>query len=186
MEKENIERVFDDLKGSFDIEEPRHGHEARFLQKLIASKEDKNLRARKNGLRKMLLIAASIAFLCAISVGLYESQPTLEERVAKISPEVSKTEFYFANLIEEQVQELENGSTPETRQIIDDTMVQLKSLEKSYARLEQDLLNGGNSQLILSAMIKNFQTRMDLLQEVLEKMEIIKNLKNYDNAKSTI
>ncbi len=133
-----------------------------------------------------MAIAASIALLCMVAVGLYQSEPTLDQKVAKISPEVSRTQFYFAGLIAEQVNELESESTPETRQIIDDTLWQLEKLESDYERLESDLINGGNSKLILSAMITNFRTRIDLLQAVLDKIETIKNLKNYKDAKAII
>jgi len=65
-------------------------------------------------------------------------------------------------------------------------MVQLKKLENNYDLLEKEMIKGGNSKLILSAMITNFQTRIDLLQDVLDKIETIKKLKNYDDAKITI
>ena len=65
-------------------------------------------------------------------------------------------------------------------------MIQLNKLEINYKKLEQDLLNGGNSKLILSAMITNFQTRIDLLQEVMDKIENIKTFKNYDDENITI
>ena len=48
--------------------------------------------------------------------------------------------------------------------------------ENNYKELELDLINGGNSKLILSAMITNFQTRIDLLQDVLQQVEEIKNI----------
>jgi hypothetical protein len=35
-------------------------------------------------------------------------------------------------------------------------------------------------------MITNFQTRIDLLQDVLDQVENIKNLKNYNDANYTI
>jgi predicted nucleic acid-binding Zn-ribbon protein len=110
----------------------------------------------------------------------------MDEQLAKISPEASQTQFYFANLIEEQIKELENESTPETKILVDDTMAQLTKLEINYKKLEQDLINGGNSKLILSAMITNFQTRIDLLQEVMDKIENIKTFKNYDDENITI
>ncbi|MGB6150661.1 MAG: hypothetical protein WBG48_01610, partial [Pricia sp.] len=75
---------------------------------------------------------------------------------------------------------------PQTRRIIDDSMAQLKKLEADYAQLEQDLVNGGNSKLLLSAMITNFRTRIDLLQDVMDKIESLKNLKKYDDTKTTI
>ena len=186
MEKANIEKLFETLQGSFDTEEPKAGHEHRFLEKLNASKGLPSQEKRKKSWWKPLAVAASIALLCTLAVGLYKSAPSLDEQVAHISPEVSRTSFYFAGLIEEHVKALENESTPQTRRIIDDTMLQLGKLESDYARLEQDLVNGGNSKLLLSAMITNFRTRIDLLQDVLEQIESIKHLKPYDNAEIVI
>ena len=116
----------------------------------------------------------------------YTSSPSINEQVVEISPEISKTEFYFANLIEQEVNKLQSESSPETKKIIADTMIQLDKLEKNYKSIESDLINGGNSKLILSAMITNFQTRIDLLEDVLNQVEEIKNIKNTDNEKTII
>ncbi len=79
--------------------------------------------------------------------------------------------------MEQQVKQLESESSPETKKIIEDTMSQLTKLEADYKQLENDLMNGGDGKLILSAMIQNFQTRIDLLQDVIDQIETIKNLK---------
>lgn len=186
MEKENIEKLFDTLRGSFDTEKPKADHELRFLEKLNALKGLTSPEKKKKSWWKPLPIAASIALLCAVALGLYESQPNIDQKVAEISPEVSRTQFYFTGLIEEQVKALENESKPQTRRIIEDTRLQLNKLETDYAGLEQDLINGGNSKLLLGAMITNFRTRIDLLQDVLDKIESLKNLKTYDDTKTTI
>lgn len=186
MENESIDKLFDKLQGTFDIEEPQEGHQQRFLEKLQASQGVVSIERKKKSWWKTLSIAASVAILCALGIGFFNSAPTRDEQVAEISPEVSQSQFYFASLIEEQVRELENESTPETAKIIDDTMLQLQRLETNYIKLEQDLLNGGNSKLILSAMITNFQTRIDLLANVLDQIENIKTLKNQNDANYTI
>ena len=186
MEKENIENLFDTLQGTFDIEEPQEGHQQRFLEKLQASQGVVSIQRKKKSWWKSLSIAASVAILCGIGLVLFNSAPTLNEQVAEISPEASQSQFYFANLIEEQIRELESESTPETEKIIDDTLLQLQRLETNYKTLEQDLLNGGNSKLILSAMINNFQTRIDLLEDVLDQISTIKILKNQNDANYTI
>ena len=54
-------------------------------------------------------------------------------------------------------------------------------MEKDYKELERNLIQGGNSKLILSAMITNFQTRINLLNAVLNQIETIKILKNNGN-----
>lgn len=186
LQNNNLEDIFRDLQGSFDLEEPADGHHQRFLEKLDSSKGVVRLKKRGGSWWKPLSIAASIVLLIGLGIGVYEQQQTVEEKVAEISPEASQTHFYFASLIEEQVRELEKQSSPETETIIEDTMTQLNKLELNYKQLEQDLLNGGDSRLILSAMIVNFQTRIDLLEEVMNQIDSIKNLKTFDDENFTI
>ena len=186
LENKNIEELFEGLRGTFDTEEPKEGHRQRFLEKLNADKGVVTLNPPKRNWWKPLSIAASIALLVSLGIGYFGTQPTVEERVAEISPEASQSHFYFANLIEEQVRELEKQSSPETQGIIEDTMSQLQKLEDNYKKLENDLLEGGDSKLILSAMIRNFQTRIDLLQEVMNQIETIKNYNTYNDENFTI
>jgi len=186
MEKEKINQLFENLQGSFDIEEPKEGHKQRFFDKLHEANGVVSIQKKKNLWLKPLSLVASFAILFTVGISLYTSSPTVDEQVAEIAPEVSNTQYYFASLIEEQVKQLENESTPETQQIIADTMIQLKKLEASYTMLEEDLLKGGNSKLILSAMITNFQTRIDLLQDVLNQVETIKNINNTNDENFTI
>ncbi|NAS12076.1 DUF3379 domain-containing protein [Poritiphilus flavus] len=186
MKEEQLDELFKKLQGSFDVEEPASGHRDRFLDKLSSSQGVVSLQKKKTSWWRPLSIAASFALLCVLGITYFNSSPSLEEQLAEISPEVSQTQFYFASLIEEQVKVLESESSPETKKLIDDTMIQLQKLEEDYKVLEQEILNGGNSKLILSAMITNFQTRIDLLQEVMNKIDTIKNLKLDDDENYTI
>ncbi|KAG1649363.1 RNA polymerase sigma-H factor [Nymphon striatum] len=163
MEKDNIDNLFDNLQGTFDMKEPQEGHQDRFLEKLKVSQGIVSIQKKKNSWWRPLSIAASVAILLGVGFSVFNTSTSIDQQVAEISPEVSQTQFYFASLIDEQVRELENESTPETKKIIDDTMIQLAKLDTNYKTLEQDLLNGGNSKLILSAMITNFQTLLPIL-----------------------
>ena len=184
---EEIEGLLVNRNGFLDTEQPEMGHRERFLDRLEAAPMVTDIRQKRSSWFRPLSIAASIAIVIAVGIGMYVgSQPSIEEQVANISPEVANTEYYFASLIEDQVTTLQSESTPETQQLIEDTMKQLKKLEINFNGLEKDLIDGGNSKLILSAMITNFQTRIDLLQEVLDKVEIIKNLKKENDANYTI
>jgi len=186
MENEELESLFKNLEGTFDIEEPTQGHQQRFLEKLAQSKGTVSLSTKKTSWWKPLAVAASVVLLVTLGFNQMNKTADVSNTIAEIAPEVANTEYYFASLIEEQVKELEKESTPETKRIVEDTMVQLKQLETSYKSLEQELVNGGNSKLILSAMITNFQTRISLLQDVLDQIETIKNIKAYSNEESTI
>lgn len=185
MKKDNLEQLFEKLQGDFDFEEPTIGHQQRFLEKLNQT-DGVVIISKKKTWWKPLSIAASIALLCVLGLQLLVPEPTIKERVVEIAPEVSQTEFYFASLIEEQIQLLHEQKSPETAKLVDDTLAKLAELEADYDTLEVELVNGGNSKMILTAMITNFQIRIDLLKEVLANVETIKNLKPQDDANFTI
>ncbi len=183
MEKNNLEDLFNNLQGQLDTHEPHIGHRERFLDKLNTKDT-----VVKKGINwwKHLSIAASVVLVVTLSLTQFKNDSTRQEQVAEISPEVSNTQVYFASLIQEQVKSIQKESTPETKKVIDDALLQLKKLEANAAKLEQDLINGGNTKLILSAMIRNFQTRIDLLQDVQNQIEAIKKLKDYKDENYTI
>lgn len=185
MKEDNIEDIFKNLKGTFNTEEPSFGHQDRFLEKLN-SKPRSVFKPTKKSLWKPLSIAASIVFICALATIYLMPAKTTTEQITEIAPVVTETKFYFANLVSEQVKELKKEDAPETKQIVDDTLLQLDKLEKDYTKLEQNLINGGSSKLILSAIITNFQTRIDLVKEVMKQIETIKNLKQYNDENFTI
>jgi len=187
-QKDPIESLFKQLQGAYDQAEPAAGHRDRFLMRLEGKQQgvvQLPVKRRINWWRP-LSIAATVALLVSASVFLMRPDASLEARVAKISPEVSETSSYFANLVNQQVKELELESSPETQPLVEATLKQLDQLEADYRKMEQDLLGGGNSKLILSAMIRNFQTRIDLLQDVMVQIEQIKQYKNDTHATQTI
>ncbi|MCX2719967.1 hypothetical protein [Lentiprolixibacter aurantiacus] len=187
MKEENLEKIFRELEGQFDTEEPMEGHQARFLDKLGTAQGTISMNRKKpTTWWKPLSIAASIVLLCALAIGLPNLNPSTEQQLASISPEVTETRLYFTSLIEQQVSELQSASTPQTEQLITEVLVQLKKLDENYTKLEQDLIDGGDPNLILSAMINNFQTRIALLQDVMDQIETIENYNNYDDENLTV
>ncbi len=183
-QKDNIESLFGQLQGAFDQAEPPAGHRDRFLSRL--EKPSPGVVPLRRNWWKPLSIAASVLILVAASVFLMRPESSLAARVAEISPEVSETSSYFANLVNQQVKALELESSPEAQPLITAALNQLDQLEGDYRKMEQDLVAGGNSKLILSAMIRNFQTRIDLLQDVMMQIEQIKLYKNETHATQTI
>jgi len=187
MKKDIIDELFEELKDTMDFEEPSKGHQQRFLNKLNESNSSTTLETgNNNSWLRILSVAATVAVLLSIGIFQFNSSNSVKDKVAKISPEASKTQFYFANLIEEQINELNSEKSPETEKIIYDAMAQLKKLELNYLKMEQDLLDGGNNKLILSAMVTNFQTRIDLLNEVMIQIENIKTIKKLNDENYTI
>jgi|GEM_PF-280496 len=187
-EEFNIEEMIDGLKGSFDFLEPQEGHQLRFQAKL----EDQTqvvytIRKRVNWWRP-LAIAASIALIGVLGIGLVNLQTgsSVENQVAEIAPELPETRLHFANLVENQLNSFEQYRNEDTEKLVQDAMQQMSRLESDYLRLEQELISGGNKEVIMQAMIQNFQSRMDILNSYMTKIKMIDQFKTNNDENITI
>lgn len=177
MKKDAIDKLFGDLEGSFDVHETPTGHQKRFLDRL---NEVEKPSEKKRGWWKPLSIAASIAVLIAIGSTSLKTTPS-EKDLASVSPEMMQTQSFFTTTITEELQKLKKITAPETQQLVNDALKQMDILEKEYKILKTDLAVSGNDKRVIYAMISNFQNRINLLQQVVEKIEEIKTLKAYRN-----
>jgi len=173
MKKDAIEELFENLDGSFDVYETPSGHKKRFLEKLNAAEKPSVIRLNW---WKPLSIAASIAVLIAVGSTLLKTNPS-ESDLASVSPEMMQTQSFFTTTINKELQTLKSLTSPEAKILVDDALKQIDVLEKQYAGLKKDLVLSGNDKRVIYAMISNFQNRINLLQQVIEKIEEIKNLK---------
>lgn len=64
-------------------------------------------------------------------------------------------------------------------------MRRLEALEIEYEALKKDLSKSGDDNRVIFAMISNFQNRIHLLQNTLEHIQNIKQLKHLDNETYT-
>lgn len=180
--KDKLDELFDRLEGQFDVEEPNTGHQDRFLQKLNGTKTSPGKPGKRLiRLWKPLSIAASIVIL--LTVGLNISNNLNRETTAEVPEEIEKAQFYFTALINKEIEKVNAEATPDTKEVIEDAMKQIKKLEEDYKTLEKSLVEDGNTKQLLHAMITNFQVRINLLEDVLEQIENVKQLKQteYEN-----
>jgi hypothetical protein len=173
MKRDKIEELFKNLEGTFDIHETPSGHKERFLDKLTEAEKPSVI---KLNWWKPLSIAASIAVLIAVGSIFMKTNPS-ESDLASVSPEMMQTQSFFTSTINKELQTLKSLTNPEAKVLVDDALTQIDILEKKYEGLKKDLVLSGNDKRVIYAMISNFQNRIDLLQQVIEKIEEIKNLK---------
>lgn len=186
MNKNTIEKLFNNLEGDFDIEMPNTGHENRFLEKLKQQNNtvvDSTFKTT-NYWKPFLAIAASIVLCFSIFTIMQQQEPELMD-LASVSPELSQTQSFFTTAIEQELSALEAQRSPETEEMIYDAMRELKILEGEYESLKIDLTESGNDKRVIYAMISNFQNRIDVLKTVIEHIEEVKNLKNNQNENTT-
>lgn len=184
MDTDNLTHLFDDLKGTFDIEEPRAGHDQRFLEKLQAQAIKKDSMSTIRSLWKPFLgIAASIALVMTLMVGLQSGNDSKD--LASVSPEMAETQSFFTTTIASELEKLKKEDSPEFKQLVDDAILQITILEEDYTKLKNDLTVSGEDKRVIVAMITNFQNRISLLENVLEQIDEIKKQKNTPNENSS-
>ncbi|WP_179320205.1 hypothetical protein [Winogradskyella helgolandensis] len=181
MKKDSLESLFDNLKDQFDVETPQNNHEQRFLEKLKANDTTSTKIKKQSGFnwKPYLAIAATIV----ICFGLFTTlqQPPEEFDLASVSAEMSETQNFFTVTIENELKKLNKERSPLTEQIISDALIQIQLLETDYQKLKTDLTESGKNQRVIYAMITNFQTRIDILNTVLEQIETVKQFKSNSN-----
>lgn len=183
-QKDTLEQLFDRLEGSFDIHETPAQHQKRFLEKLESGKTSRvrsiNWWIPLTPVWKPLSLAASVVLLIFAGV-LFQGVNAEVEGLAGVSQEMEETQTFFTSAISEELETLRSFETVETKTLIDDTLERLGVLEAEYDQLKTDLVESGNDKRVISAMIANFQNRIELLQQVIQTIEEIKTLKANQN-----
>jgi hypothetical protein len=185
MNKDNLNTMFENIREDFDFEEPNAGHKKRFLDKLNNRNtlaENKTSSVRKLW-RPLIGVAASIILLISVFAGIQKDSNTRD--LANISPEMASTEDFFLNAITSELEKLNSEESPEYQELIVDALFQIKILEENYELLKLDLNESGDDKRVIYAMISNFQNRIDLLQNVVEQIDNLKQQKTEQNENSS-
>lgn len=187
MNKDSIGKLFKRLENDFDIEAPSIKHNQRFIDKLNkngALQPAKANKQRRRLLKPLIGVAASFALLFTLFIGSQQNESSSND-LASVSPKMAQTQDFFATTIAEELSKIEKETSPETKALIDDTMQRMKILETEYESLKVDLAESGEDNRVIYAMISNFQNRIDLLQNALEQINNIKQIKTLKNETST-
>lgn len=189
MDNSELKKILDNSNGELDVFEPTENHFLRFEEKLgLNGKEVKEpvVKKIKNQWFVKLAMAASVLLIGGLGVVLWGLNNQPESALAKISPEMEKTQDFFHNAIQYQIEQIEKTASLETSKIVEDGMQQLQKLEFNYQKLEKDLLQSNNNPKVISAMILNFQKRIELLENILEKINSYSLQKNEINESNIL
>ena len=182
MEIKDIDDLF--RNQDFDIAEPASGHQERFLEKL----KEQSSHSKKGKLRMLwtpiLAVAASLLLVIMLTgnftgFGITNNQGDL----AKVSPEMKETQLFYTTLIKTELAKVNSVKSPETEAMVNDALAQMEKLDMEYEKLKKDLVKSGQDKRVIFAMVSNLQQRIDILNNVLSRIEEIKKLKNpnYEN-----
>ncbi|MCL7764713.1 hypothetical protein MPF19_14915 [Polaribacter sp. Z014] len=153
-------------ENEFDFQEPHAGHLERFEHKLNKTK------TKPKTSWKWLSVAASVVLIFGFWLGSSHQKRQLD--LADVSPKMEEVQNYFVSAIRQELKTVEKNRSLETERIIENALVQLEKLEVQYAVFIKDLNNNGKQRKIISAMIRNYQQRLDVLENTLKQIEQIK------------
>ena len=160
-------------ENSFDVYEPHSGHLQRFEKRL------KGIQPKKQISWKWMSIAASIILVLGFYMG-YNAKTT-EPSLSDVSKKMAEVETYFVSTINVEIQELEKSRSLETEQVIEKALEKIETLEDDYKIFIEELKKNGEQRKVIHEMIQNYQKRLEILQNTLIQIELIKNQKNLNN-----
>lgn len=165
------------------------GHQQRFEAKLAKAFPHR----KKQG--SWLRIAASVAVLCGVGYlgyRVFQSPETTAAVVTQteksapgtltlggISPDLRKVERYYVANINVALSELELSA--ENKPLIASYLDRLTELNDEYQKLNGELNEVGPNEQTVNALIGNLQLRLQLLYQLKEKLNELKQT-NYENT----
>lgn len=184
MKNEDIDDLF--RNGNFDIAEPAPGHKERFFEKLGETRKGNHT----GGKLRMLLypiaaIAAGLLLIITLNGNSFEFGNKNMD-LANVSPEMKETQNFYTTLIKAELEKVNDAKSPETEMVVNDALAQMQKLDLEYEKLKDDLAKSGQDKRVIFAMVTNLQQRIDILKNVLARIDEIQQLKKTQNENNYI
>jgi hypothetical protein len=185
----NIEDIIRNNKDFFDGAEPSEGHLERFNRKLEIMFGAKTI---KRSIVPYLLRAAVVTLLLTLSSLWTWDHFIRSDRnrmtLGDVSPEYKEVENYYVhqvNLMESEIGNIDLKNNPEQKQIL---FTEMKSMDSVYIQLQKELKANPDDERIINAMIEHYQTKMDVMNYILNQLKAIRNenQNNSENEKTTL
>jgi len=182
-EKNNLlENFVQKHREAFDDQEPNSQLWLSIKQDLTNSTPTRKIRTVP--ITRVWQVAAVFLILLVVSLVLQRqflipempSQKITKVDVTEIyqlNPELAETEQFYIQQIQLKQQEIRQYNFADTEFETD-----LQQLEELYDQLKTDLVQSGNSEQVLSAMIQNLQLRSEILNR---QIEILEQLQQFNN-----
>jgi hypothetical protein len=156
---------------------------------------DKELPVRRKSTFYFIKIAASVLVLFSLGIYTYTNYESVTPQqsvvvvdkgvkqtseqgysLGDLSPDLKKVENYYVTSINLELSRLEVSG--ENKALVDDYMSRLSELDEEYKRLNIELNEIGPNDQTITALIKNLQLRLQLLQKLKLKLNQLKSSEN--------
>lgn len=124
----------------------------------------------------LLKMAATIIVVLGIGLWGYQYQQNQSPDLSNIDPQLAKQQIHYANLIEVKRSELKEIEKEEP-QLYSEFSSEIRKMDASYQMLKNGLPGSPNQEETVKAMIRNLQIQTELLNQQLNIIQQINNVK---------
>ena len=105
--------------------------------------------------------------------------------LSQVSPQYKEVENYYihqVNLMESEIVNLDLTNNAEQKEML---LTEMKSMDSVYVSLQKELKANPDDPRIINAMIEHYQTKVDILNYILNQLKTISNdnLNNKEDEK---
>ena len=94
---------------------------------------------------------------------------------------MEETQNFYLATIQKEMDQISSKRNDSNQKIIDDAFKQLDILEANYQRLTLELKESNADKRVVYAMIANFQSRLTVLQNLMDRLEEFEDLVQQEN-----
>jgi len=175
MKKDNLEKFIQQHRADFDDAVPNLKVWAEIDKKVNPPKAKR----RSIGRWSRWAAAAVLLLLVGIAMGLWMSKPASNAlaSLSDVSAEHAELEDYYVRQVNQKKKQL---ASFEKENLVQED---LKQLDKIMEELQSDFQKApkGSEEVIINAMIQNYQTKLMILESVLKNLENQSSTKEKNN-----
>ncbi|MDF1574251.1 MAG: hypothetical protein P1P86_03560 [Bacteroidales bacterium] len=180
----DIEKQIKEQRLLLDSDRPRKGHEDRFRQKLERLPVGRPVRRIR--FRHAIQVAASVALILTSAIVLVKK----DNRGSKVAQQeipaaVMEADVYYASEVDaryEEISGIDFGDAEEKALLLKE----LKDLENYHQQLMKDLKANPNDDRVLSALIRHYQLKLEVLDQIIAQLNQVKTIISENHEKESI
>ena len=143
---------------------------------------------------KYLLQAAAVTILLVLSsLWVYENVISRTDEgttltLADISSEYEEAEIYYTTLINKKYSEIRSFDFPENSREQELVLQELAEMDSIYKSLEEELDAEKGNYMVINAMIRHYQLKLDIMSQILEllnEVQTTETIKKEDHENTT-
>lgn len=185
-----LEDIIRDNREHFDDREPTEGHFERFQSKL-----ERYNKKRTSFITSwsFMLKAAVIGVLVVLSGlwvydNVYKTQPANQLTMKNVPSEFQETQMYYSSMVKAKYNQIEdfNFTDKKQKRML---LKELRTMDSIYYNIKQDFREHPNDPRVLHALIRHYQMKLDVMNQVLDQLNQIQAIREkqsnkYKNNKS--